>query len=226
MRHNVAGKKFSRSSSHRKAMFRNMARSLVTYERIRTTETKAKELSKVADRLVTLALRNDVHARRQAYQVLENRVLVQKLFDEIGPRFNGVAGGFTRVVKLADPRKGDCAPMAVIEFSLLEGETPTVKEKKAAPVAEPAPEPVAEESVAEEPVAEEAEAPEAVEAAAEEAPAEAPAEAAADVPVDEDVPTAHAARTDEETPTPEAPAQGSAEPADESMEQTKPRDDI
>ena len=213
MRHNVAGKKFGRTSAHRKAMFRNMARSLVTYERIRTTETKAKELSKVADRLVTLALKNNLHARRLAYQVLENRVLVSKLFDEIGPRFTEVDGGYTRVVKLAEPRKGDCAPMAIIEFSLQQGESMVAKEKPAAPVAEAAPAPAPQEEV-EAPAEAPAEEASAAEASAEETP----------VPQDEDVPTAQAARTDEEAPTPEAPAQGPDEPADESH--PNPRDNV
>ncbi len=124
-----------------------MAKSLVTYGRIRTTETKAKELRKVADNLVTLALRNDLHAKRQAYKVLGSHSLVKKLFDDYGPCFSGVQGGFTRVVKLALPRKGDSAPMAVIEFTRLPGvavEEPQKKETKqsvepapAAPAVEP-----------------------------------------------------------------------------------------
>ncbi|WP_457570577.1 50S ribosomal protein L17 [Desulfovulcanus sp.] len=117
MRHRKSGRKLNRTWEHRKAMFRNMARSLITHERIKTTVPKAKELSKLADQLVTLALRDDLHARRQAYKILENHHLVKKLFDEIGPRFQGVKGGFTRVVKFAQPRLGDAAPMAVIEFS-------------------------------------------------------------------------------------------------------------
>ncbi len=117
MRHNVSGKKFGKSSSHRKAMFRNMAKSLLTHERITTTEVKAKELRKFADRLVTWALQNDLHSRRLAYRVLESHTLVKKLFDEIGPRFSGMGGGYTRIVKLALPRRGDCAPMAVIELA-------------------------------------------------------------------------------------------------------------
>jgi len=117
MRHRKSGRKLNRTWEHRKAMFRNMARSLITHERIKTTVPKAKELSKLADRLVTLALRGDLHARRQAYKILENHQLVKKLFDEIGPRFQEVKGGFTRVVKFAQPRIGDAAPMAVIEFS-------------------------------------------------------------------------------------------------------------
>ena len=117
MRHRKSGRKLNRTWEHRKAMFRNMARSLITHERIRTTVPKAKGLSKLADRLVTLALRDDLHARRQAYKILENHQLVKKLFDEIGPRFHGVQGGYTRVVKFALPRLGDAAPMAIIEFT-------------------------------------------------------------------------------------------------------------
>jgi large subunit ribosomal protein L17 len=98
-------------------MFRNMARSLLTYGRIKTTETKAMELRKVADGLVTLGLRGDLHARRLAYKVLENHQLVKALFDEIAPRFKGVGGGYTRVYKLGLPRAGDCAPMALIELT-------------------------------------------------------------------------------------------------------------
>ena len=89
MRHSKGGKKLGRTYTHRKAMFRNMARSLLTYGQIKTTETKAMELRKVADKLVTLGLRNDLHSRRLAYKVLENHQLVQKLFDEIAPRFGG-----------------------------------------------------------------------------------------------------------------------------------------
>ncbi len=121
MRHSKAGKKLGRTYSHRKAMFRNMARSLLTYGRIKTTETKAMELRKVADNLVTLGLRGDVHARRLAYKVLENHQLVKKLFDEIAPQYNGAGGGYTRVYKLGLPRVGDCAPMAVIELIQREG---------------------------------------------------------------------------------------------------------
>lgn len=117
MRHKKAGRKLNMSSPHRKAMFRNMAKSLIVHGRIRTTEARAKELRRVVDRLVRFALKNDVAARRQAYKVLNSHQLVQQLFDEIGPRFVGVPGGFTRVIKLGLPRTGDCAPMAIIEFS-------------------------------------------------------------------------------------------------------------
>ena len=111
MRHNKSGRKLGRTAAHRKAMLRNMARSLLIHERIRTTEHKAKELRGVVEHLVTLAQTDSVHARRQAYQVLENHQLVARLFNDIAPRFSGQPGGYTRVVKLGLPRTGDCAPM-------------------------------------------------------------------------------------------------------------------
>ncbi len=116
MRHRKSGRKLNRTWEHRKAMFKNMARSLVEHERITTTVPKAKELRKLSDRLVKYALENTLHARRKAYRILEDRGLVKKLFDEIGPRFKERAGGFTRIVKMAGWRKGDCADMAVVEF--------------------------------------------------------------------------------------------------------------
>ncbi len=192
MRHRNAGKKLGRDTAHRKALFRNMAKSLITYERIRTTETKAKELRKVVDKLITLALKNDLPARRQAYKVLGNHGLVKKLFDEIGPRFAGVPGGFTRVVKLGLPRPGDAAPMAVIELTrLAEKAAQPAKEEKPAekPAEKKAAKPKKDEVAAEgeakpkKAPAKKAAKPKADDAAAEEAPkkprkkkAEAPAE--------------------------------------------------
>lgn len=120
MRHRKKGRKLNRTWEHRKAMFKNMAQSLLVHGRIRTTLPKAKELRRVADKLITLALRNDLHARRQAFKILENHRLVKKLFDEVGPRFKDVPGGYTRIVKLALPRRGDCAKMAIVEFSFSE----------------------------------------------------------------------------------------------------------
>lgn len=117
MRHKKAGRKLGRTWEHRKAMFKNMARSLVEYERIQTTEAKAKELRKVADRLVSMGLEDSVHARRKAFRVLENRTLVHKLFTDIAPRFTETPGGYTRIIKATQPRKGDSASMAIIEFS-------------------------------------------------------------------------------------------------------------
>lgn len=117
MRHSNSGKKLSRNPSHRKALFRNMAKALLTHGKIRTTEIKAKELRRVVEPLITLGLRNDLHSRRLAYRVLNNHQLVKQLFDVIAPAFVGVPGGFTRVIKLAAPRRGDNAPMAVIELT-------------------------------------------------------------------------------------------------------------
>lgn len=116
MRHSNSGKKLSRNPSHRKALLRNMSKALLTHGRIRTTEVKAKELRGVVESLITLARRNDLAARRQAYRDLGSHQLVQKLFDEIAPKYVGVNGGYTRVIKLAMPRPGDCAPMAIIEL--------------------------------------------------------------------------------------------------------------
>ncbi|NJB69469.1 large subunit ribosomal protein L17 [Desulfobaculum xiamenense] len=142
MRHRKAGKKLNRPASHRDAMFRNMAKAMIVHESIRTTEVRAKELRRVVEKLVTLAQKNDVPARRQAYKVLGNHTLVKRLFDEIGPRFAGVPGGYTRVVKLGQPRTGDCAPMAIIEFTRTAAgvEAPVKEEAPKAPAKEAAPE--------------------------------------------------------------------------------------
>ena len=116
MRHRKSGRKLNRTASHRKAMFANMSVALIKHEQIVTTLPKAKELRPVVERLVTLAKRGGLHARRQALSRLQNdRVIVAKLFDTIGPRYGGREGGYTRVLK-AGFRHGDSAPMAVIEF--------------------------------------------------------------------------------------------------------------
>ena len=120
MRHSNSGRKLSRTPSHRKALLHNLAKALLIHGRIRTTEMTAKELRGVVEPLITLAKRNDMHARRQAYRVLCDYALVKRLFDEIGPKFAGVPGGYTRIMKLAMPRKGDNAPMAIIELTRLE----------------------------------------------------------------------------------------------------------
>ncbi|MDZ7760972.1 MAG: 50S ribosomal protein L17 [Desulfovermiculus sp.] len=117
MRHRKSGRKLGRTWEHRKAMVKNMARSLVEHERIQTTEAKAKELRKMADRLVSMGLEDTVHARRKAYRVLGNRTLVHKLFSDIAPRFSDTPGGYTRLIKTSQPRRGDSAPLAIIEFS-------------------------------------------------------------------------------------------------------------
>ncbi|MFP5260021.1 MAG: 50S ribosomal protein L17 [Acidobacteriota bacterium] len=133
MRHKKSGRKLGRTAAHRKALMRNMARSLLIHERIRTTEHKAKELRGVVENLVSLAQTDSVHSRRMAYKVLENHQLVARLFNEIGPRFQGQPGGFTRVVKMGLPRAGDCAPMAIIELTKLAGEAAPAPVKEAAP---------------------------------------------------------------------------------------------
>lgn len=116
MRHKKSGRKLGRNPSHRKALLRNMAKALLINSRITTTEAKAKTLRGVVEPLITLALRDDVHARRQAYRVLGEHKLVKRLFDDIGPLYKQGGGGYTRVVKLAIPRKGDAAPLAIIEL--------------------------------------------------------------------------------------------------------------
>lgn len=117
MRHSNSGRKLSRTPAHRKALLHNLAKALLIHGKIRTTEIKAKELRRVVEPLITLAKRNDLHARRLAYRVLNDHALVKRLFDEIGPVFAGVPGGYTRILKMAMPRKGDNAPMAIIELT-------------------------------------------------------------------------------------------------------------
>ena len=116
MRHRHSGRQLNRNSSHRKAMFKNMANSLIDHELIKTTLPKAKELRRLTDKLIRFGLENTVHARRKAYRILENRTLVKKLFDELAPRYKERAGGYTRIVKMPYPRKGDGAQLAVVEF--------------------------------------------------------------------------------------------------------------
>lgn len=115
MRHGVAHRKLNRTQSHRKAMFANMAASLIKHEQITTTLPKAKELKPIADKLITLAKKGDLHARRQAISKIRDVEMVGKLFDVLGPRYAERNGGYTRVMK-AGFRYGDNAPRAVIEF--------------------------------------------------------------------------------------------------------------
>ncbi|XBQ16197.1 MAG: 50S ribosomal protein L17 [Oceanicaulis sp.] len=115
MRHGVAHRKLNRTASHRKAMFANMAASLIEHEQIVTTLPKAKELKPIMDKLVTLAKRGDLHARRQAISQVRDIEQVGKLFETLGPRYAERNGGYTRVLK-AGFRHGDNAPLAVIEL--------------------------------------------------------------------------------------------------------------
>ncbi len=115
MRHGISRRKLNRTSTHRKAMFANMAASLLKHEQIKTTLPKAKDLRRVVDRLITLGKRGDLHARRQAMSVLRDRKITAKLFDALAGRYQERAGGYTRVLK-AGFRYGDMAPMAIIEL--------------------------------------------------------------------------------------------------------------
>jgi large subunit ribosomal protein L17 len=115
MRHGIAGRKLNVTSTHRLAMFRNMAVALIKHEQITTTLPKAKELRPVAERLITLGKRGGLHARRQAYAQLRDDVIVSKLFGALADRYKVRPGGYTRVLK-AGTRYGDAADMAVIEL--------------------------------------------------------------------------------------------------------------
>ena len=115
MRHGKAHRKLNRTASHRKAMFANMAASLIEHEQIVTTLPKAKEMRSIADKLITLGKRGDLHARRQAISQIKDVAQVKKLFDVLGPRYKDRNGGYTRVLK-AGFRYGDNAPMAVLEL--------------------------------------------------------------------------------------------------------------
>ncbi|MGQ3671739.1 50S ribosomal protein L17 [Xanthobacter sp. TB0136] len=115
MRHGKVHRKFNRTWEHRKAMFANLASALITHEQIVTTLPKAKDLRPVVEKLVTLARRGDLHARRQAIAELRDPAIVRKLFDVLAPRYKERPGGYTRIIK-AGFRYGDCTPVAVIEF--------------------------------------------------------------------------------------------------------------
>ena len=115
MRHGNSGRRLNRSASHRKAMFANLAASLITHEQIVTTLPKAKDLRPIVEKLVTLGKRGDLHARRQAISQIRDLDAVKKLFETIGPRYGERKGGYLRVLK-AGFRYGDNAPVAVIEF--------------------------------------------------------------------------------------------------------------
>ncbi len=129
MRHQKAGTKLNMTASHRKAVFRNLANALFEHERIKTTSPKAMELRRVVERLITLSKRNDTHAMRLAFAFLRNKEIVKRLFTDIGTRYAEINGGYTRVVK-AGRRKGDAAPMAIIELTQRK-EKEKEKEKKA-----------------------------------------------------------------------------------------------
>jgi large subunit ribosomal protein L17 len=109
------GRRLGRSTSHRKALFRSLTTELFRHDRIKTTEAKAKTIQPIAEKLITLARRGDLQARRQAARDITDPEILQKLFDEIGPRMQDREGGYTRIFKLG-PRRGDAAKMALIEL--------------------------------------------------------------------------------------------------------------
>lgn len=115
MRHRKAGRRLGRNSSHQQAMMRNMVTSLLEHERIVTTTPKAKELRKLADKMITLAKRGDLHARRQALAVIRSKKVVDKLFSKLKEEYMDRNGGYTRIIRTGN-RSGDAAPMAIIEL--------------------------------------------------------------------------------------------------------------
>ncbi|MDD2316035.1 MAG: 50S ribosomal protein L17 [Desulfobacterales bacterium] len=140
MRHCKAGLKLSRTSSHRNAMFRNMVTSLFKYDRIQTTDIKARELRRWADHLITLAKRGDLHARRQAMSIVREPGVVYRLFDQAKERYGDRAGGYTRIVKIGI-RPGDAAPVSMIELIGIEkykGKSAAKKKEKKSSAADSA----------------------------------------------------------------------------------------
>ncbi len=115
MRHRKSGRRLGRTTSHKEAMFRNMVTSVFEHERIVTTTPKAKEVRKVVDKMITLAKRGDLHAKRQALSYIRSRDVVAKLFDEISEQFADRNGGYTRIIQTGQ-RRGDAAPMAILEL--------------------------------------------------------------------------------------------------------------
>jgi large subunit ribosomal protein L17 len=132
MRHLNQGRKLNRTSAHRKVLFRNLVLALVKHERIKTTDAKAKELRRYADRMVTLGKRGDLAARRLAFAFMQSRDAVKRLFDEIAPRFKERNGGYTRVVKFGF-RRGDAAQLSIVEFSDNSNQPATRKPRKKRP---------------------------------------------------------------------------------------------
>jgi large subunit ribosomal protein L17 len=115
MRHRVVGRRLKRDQGARRALFRNLIGELIRHERIQTTEARARAIRGDAEKIITLAKRADLHARRQAMRMVTDADTVKKLFDEIGPRYADRPGGYTRMIKLG-PRKGDAAPMVMLEL--------------------------------------------------------------------------------------------------------------
>lgn len=115
MRHLKSGRQLSRNSSHRWALMRNLVTALLREEKIQTTDAKAKELRRWVDRVITLGKRGDLHARRQAAAIIQDKTVVRKLFDTVAARFKDRPGGYTRIIKIGN-RRGDAAPVSIIEL--------------------------------------------------------------------------------------------------------------
>jgi len=128
MRHLKAGRKFGKTSAHRKALFRNLVGALIERERISTTLAKAKELRGKVERTITLGKKGTLHARRQAFKLAPQKEAVQKVFGSLADRYANRPGGYTRIIKIG-PRRGDNAPMVFIELVDREGETPAPKKE-------------------------------------------------------------------------------------------------
>ena len=126
MRHLKSGRQLSRNSAHRWALMRNLITSLLREEKIRTTDPKAKELRRWVDRVISLGKQGTLHARRQAAAIVQDKTVVRKLFDSIGPRFKDRPGGYTRIIKVG-VRHGDAAQMSIIELVGAEAEKETAK---------------------------------------------------------------------------------------------------
>ncbi len=116
MRHRKDHRKLNRTPSHRRAMLRNMVTSLLEHEQIRTTDAKAKEVRRLAERMITLGKRGTLHARRQALKTLRSKDVASKVFDNLADRYRDRPGGYTRILKLAEPRPGDNAQMSLVQL--------------------------------------------------------------------------------------------------------------
>jgi large subunit ribosomal protein L17 len=130
MRHRVSGRKLGRTTSHRLAMLRNLVTSLFEHERLKTTDAKAKELRPLAEKLIGLGKRGDLHARRQVLAVVRKAEVVRKLFDTLSPRYQGRNGGYIRIAKMGN-RPGDGAPVSIVELISQAKETKALKKHKA-----------------------------------------------------------------------------------------------
>ncbi len=137
MRHRKAGKQLGRNTSHRRALLRNITTSLLKYEQIETTDTKAKSLRPLAEKMITLAKRGDLHARRQALAYIQDKAVAHKLFDELKDRYLDRQGGYVRIIKKGT-RKGDGAPVSIVQLLPKEEEKKPVKKKPRKPKTEKA----------------------------------------------------------------------------------------